>query len=135
MHLEMFWPCNPERVVEKLIEVKKQIRASEFRLASSNCALQKLTDDGRGLSKSEELEDLLERLKLSTEMIVRTHAASSHDREKWETTCRRLTIEIDHWKNEPVKDFVKQDDRFGSTSGAQPIRPLSKWYQDFYAMM
>ena len=136
LHLEMFFPCNPAQVVEKLIEMKRQIRASELRLTSSELALEKLNDDGRGLSKSEELEDLLERLKISTQRIIRAHSASSHDREKWDSICRRLASEIDHWKNEPVKDVVKQDDGFTtSASGGQTVKPLSKWYQDFYAIL
>lgn len=131
----MFYPCNPQQVVEKLVALKKQIRSSEVKLANSKTALENLTDDGRGLSKSEELEDLLERLKASTERFMRSHSATSLDREKWDSICRRLMAEIEHWKSEPVKDVVKQDDRFYGSSSNQPIRPLSKWYQDFYAMM
>ncbi len=60
-----------------------------------------------------------------------THHAPIHGQDEWDSVCRRLTLEIEHWKNEPVKEIVKQDDRF--VNNAQVVKPLSKWYQEFYS--
>jgi hypothetical protein len=79
---------------------------------------------------SETLKKLLEQMKVANEKIMLTHPAMQ-GHEDLDSMCRRLAVKIDHWRNEPVKEMVKQDDRF--VNEAKPVKPVSKWYQDFYS--
>ena len=133
-NLEVFYPANPEKILQTLVEFKTQRRLSENRLSAARKLLDLLqaTENSRyNLSKSETLKMFLEKMKESSEKLMLTHPSPLHGQDEWDSVCRRLALEIDHWKNEPVKEIVKQDDRF--VNNTKVVKPLSKWYQEFYS--
>jgi hypothetical protein len=50
--------------------------------------------------------------------LMLMHAAS-HSRDMWSWACRKVAAEIEHFKNEPVADVVRQDSRFANDARNQ----------------
>ena len=132
--LEVFYPASPERVLQIILDLKNHQKSSEQSISQSRNLLTLLQSESNSrynLSMSETLKKFLEQIKFANEKIMLNHRPAVHGHDEWDSMCRRLALEIDHWKNEPVKEVVKQDDRF--VNEAKPVKPVSKWYQDFYS--
>lgn len=113
--LELLYPCKPLHVLQKILELKNKSKASELRLKNSQNFLVSLTEKRQGRSKSESLAILLAEMKISSEQFLLTHSLTSIDRDKWQAKLHQAGIDLNNWKNEPVRakivlPFLKVDD-------------------------
>jgi hypothetical protein len=68
--LEVFYPATPERILQILVELKRQAKSSESRTSKARKMIDVLTSD----SKSDTLKSFLETMKMSNEKIMLTNA-------------------------------------------------------------
>ena len=70
MDLEVFFPANPERVLQILLELKRQSSTFQIRTSTARKTVDLLTSE----PKSDTLKTFLETMKTSNEKIMLTHA-------------------------------------------------------------
>lgn len=131
VHLDVFHPICPARLCELLLKLRAENLEDKKRIKSGQHLLFQLQRSSIvGKSKSEALKCFLqEMVQAKLKFLEQIPTSRSQD------LTQIMSQIISDWQIEPVKEVVRQEAAaMFFTNPEKQLKPLSKWYHDFYAL-